>query len=415
MIAPAQRARGNEVGVQGASRVRASGPQTSGLAPFTSYYPGAKCVPQLKKGATSQTYNAAQVQALHRAYWSAPVVCDLDAMVRLAFKDAAFKGLKPDANALRQVSRVFTDFPESFPFGWRSRALAATSHALVNALVTHPEGSPVQQIFEELKKAMPGFPVERGGWHHTVHGPWADEPDRFPFVDRLPKEGKFRRIVATGSATEIHTDAHGRFPPTEVLARKVGELILDPRIHYNWASTDVAKFIDGELNGGGAFTERSLRSLNAQFPHLVPGQSAIHEGAARRLAEDIRRIHDHEGVTTAQEMNVLVLQRFGVEFGPTGLAGLRVSFPDLVPNFRAGKDAAAYADARALLEAIKQDPEHPYEEVAAKNGYTSQRAHELLRLIHKRWPDELPKQAVHRYTAQDRAEAEGLLRRTAPR
>lgn len=372
---------------------------SAGLPPFASFYREAKKVPQLPAGKRLQTFDEAQVQALHRAYWSAPATASLADMVKLAFKDPAFKGLKADAGTERQVGRLFADLPESFPWGWRSRGLAATSHVLVDALVKHPKGTPFRHVVEGLIKADKSFPAVNA-WMQAQRRSWVEDPARFPFLDKLPKVNGMRQLEAVGSTNgAVQKHVNGHLVLDEALAKKVHTLLQDPRIHFDWRTPDYAKFIDGELKTSGAFTEATLKNLQTQFPRLVPGGHAIHAGAAKRLAENIRRLYDNEGIDTVAAMRVEVKKRFDVELGPTELTYLRKAHSDVIPVFREKRDQAARSDAQVLVDAIKANPEQTYVETGRQLGYEPRRVQSLLRLVR----DQLPAAEIVRYSKEDKA------------
>jgi S-adenosylhomocysteine hydrolase len=372
------------------------------LPPFASFFAASKNVPHLPKGTTLQTFTEAQVQALHRAYWSAPPTATLPDMIKLAWKDKAFAGVKQSDRVDRQVGLTFADLPESFPWGWRSRALSATSHVLVEAMLSHPKGSAFTAIVSELQKKHPGFPTV-DAWKQARLRSWQDEPERFPFLSKVPKEGKLHVLAALGHAPDVRKDSQGRFTMNEAIARRVRELSLGPSIGYGWSDDQVAELIDRELKGDGAFTVRSLKYLRAEFPKLVPQHNAIYAAGAKRLAENVRRLYDNEGITSASQMAAELKKRFKVDLGIMGLSHLRQLNPDLVPNFRQEKDDASYADARTLLDAIVRNKDQSYLETGRSVGFDKARVMQLLILVHKRWPDELPKLEARRYTDADRA------------
>lgn len=385
--------------VQGDARpAKVDGFEAKGLAPFASWYPEAKKVPHLEKGAKLQTFDEAQLQALHRAYWSAPATASLTDLVKLAFEDPAFKGLKADHHAERQVGRVFSDLPQSFPWGWRSRGVAAATHVLVDALMKYPKGTPFTTVVEALAKQDKDFPPATA-WKITQRRVWVDDAARFPFLSKLPLDHGIRQLEAVGATNgAVQKSVNGHLAMTEELAKKVHTLLQDPRVHYDWRAPEFAKFLDGELHAGGAFTEATLKNLQVQFPRLVPGGHAIHAGAAKRLAENIRRLYDNEHIETAEAMRVEVKKRFGVELGPTELTYLRKAHSDVVPNFRLEKATGAYIESERLLRAIEKHPHATYVETGAKLGFDAPRVHELVKLIR----DQLPAAEVVRYTAADR-------------
>jgi S-adenosylhomocysteine hydrolase len=378
------------------------------LPSFASFFPESKKVPTLPHGKTSlQTFTQAQVQALHRAYWSAPATAALADMVHLALKDPAFKGTPASPRIERQVGLVFADLPQSFPWGWRSRALAATTHTLVEALLTHPKGTAFTAVVAELQKHDKDFPGVQN-WQQSQRRAWVEEPERFPFVDKLPKEGKYHVLEAQGEAPEVRKDVHGRFTVSEALAKQVRVISLSADIGYDCSDVELAKIIDGKLGGGGAFTPASLKNLRSEFPKLVPLHPAVHAAAAKRLAENIRRIYDNEHVTSATQMMALVKERFGVDMSVQTLAYLRETNGDLVPRFGDAQDDAAWATARQLLDAIGKNPKAGYTDVGAGLGLDKQHTQQMLRLIHRRWPDELPALQHRNWTAADRAALQKL-------
>src|SRR5262249_16324281 len=149
-------------------------------------------------------------------------------------------------------------------------------------------------------------------WQQAQRRAWSEEPKRFPFLDRLPKEGKFHALEAQGEAADVRKGVNGHFTVNEALAKQVRSIALSDAVGYGTSDEQLAKIIDGKLGGDGAFTHASLKNLRAGFPKLVPSHPAAHAAAAKRLAENIRRIYDNEHVTSASQMMSLVKERFGV-------------------------------------------------------------------------------------------------------
>ncbi|MBK7864099.1 MAG: hypothetical protein IPJ65_36970 [Archangiaceae bacterium] len=337
-------------------------------------------MPQLERGKTLFTFDPAQLRALHRAYWSAPPTASLEAMARLAFEDLAFEGRAVDGGTVKQVGRVISAMPESFPWGWRSRALAATSHQLVDALLASPEGTPLNQVIDALQREAPGFP-SASAVLHAQQSSWSLEPARFPFVERLPLVNGLRQLQGQGpAASPGRLAANGGVALTEALAKKVHQLLQDPRIQYHWGTADYARLIDRELGTAGAFTERTLRNLHARFPRLVPTSHAVHAAAAKRLAENIHRLCANEPPASVQALCAAIEERFGVEMPETRLHLLRRHFPDLIPEFRQPMIDAARADAARLLDEMSAHGLLPTE-AGARLGFDATRSLQLAALV----------------------------------
>ncbi len=370
-----------------------------GLPPFAAHYPQSKNIPTLPPGKpTIDTFDEAQVQALHHAYWSAPATAALGDMAALAYRDPAFRGRKLDAATERQVGRLMEKLPESFPWGWRSRALAATSHALVDALVRAPVGTSVTSVIEGLQKRDPAFPG-LSAFSRASREAWVDEPERFPFVVKaLVNEGGKGgfRIEARGAAAGIRKDTQGRYAMTTELAEKVRALATSPAVDYGWTREDFCAFVDRELGGDGAFTKSTFLTLRTTFPKIVPDYLEVRVAARTRVAEAIHQLYTKGGVTTAQGMVQALHEKIGTPLWKTPmLTYLRQQHPTLVPDFKAAKAADAYAEARALLDAVLAAPEASRLEVGRGLGYDKQRVGELWRLAGSRWPNEVDRRETH--------------------
>jgi adenosylhomocysteinase len=377
----------DESWVDGVASPRAKKVKAPGLEPWASYYPESKRAPKIAAGETIDTFDEAQARALHRAYWSAPPEASLPEMIKVAVKDPAFKHRK-EAVDERQVGRLFAKIPESFPWGWRSRALAATSHLLVDALVKAPKGTPVTGIISQIEKEHPGFPGYTA-FKKAAVSTWGEEPDRFPFAKELEKTKGGFLLQACGPTPEIHTDRLGRLSLNRALADKVTELSDDPSIRFDWGFEDFVAFLQTKL--GEAFGEKTFQNLRDQFPD-VPTYTEIRAKACRRLCELIRDLHA-SGLKEGKQLLLELHKKHGYPHWHTSqLTYFRNLHPDLVPDFKATKAEESYAEARALLDEIKKRPDESYIEVGATLGYNARRAHGLVSLIHKRWEDELPTQ-----------------------
>lgn len=374
--------------------------KTSGLPAFSSYYPAAKKSPKLPAGQpTVDTFDEPQMRALHRAYWSAPATASLPEMVALAVKDPAFAKRKEPVDE-RQVGRLFAKQPESFPWGWRSRALAATSHVLIDALLQSPKGTAVTKVLEQLEKDHPGFPT-LPAFSKAARTAWLEEPERFPFAAKLEKTPGGYKIEARGAAAAVHRDKLDRFVINEALAKAVAELAARPEVRYDWTQEDFLAFADKALGGG--FTRSTFNVLRERFPKILPSYTEIRSEAMKRLAELIREIYE-SGVTDNAEIMVALHKEHGFPLWKrTMLTYFRLQYPDIVPEFRAIKDEGAISDARALLDEIKANPEKSYREVGLELGHGNSRVKELVSLIHRRWSDELPPQyKAPNYTLADK-------------
>ena len=363
-----------------------------GIGAFPEHYPAARAVPKLPAGKdTIDTFDEAQVRALHRAYWSADATASLGDMAKLAFKDPAFKGRAMDAATERQIGRMFEKLPESFPWGWRSRTLAATSCLLVDALVRTPAGTSVTSIIEGLQKRDPAFPT-LASFSKASRDGWVNEPERFPFAKHLVNEGPpgGYKLEARGKAPAIRKDGQGRFVMTRELAEKVRELSTSPAIEYAWTRADFARFVDDQLDGGGAFTESTLTSIRGAFPRVAPEFNEVRAAWRERIAVTIHELYTKEGIDTADGLIQALHERLSTPlWKSTMITWFRQQHPDLVPELQADKHASAYADARALLDAVLASPDTPRLHVGRALGHSDERVRELFKLVAKRWPDEL--------------------------
>lgn len=377
----------------------------SKLRPFASYYPASQLLPKIAAGQTIDTFTEAQARAIFRAYWEAPPTADLPAMIALARKDPALKG---HAFGERQVGRLFAKLPDSFPWGWRSRALAATSHALVDALLAAPEGTSLTQVLAQLEQKHHGFPTI-SAMTRAAKESWAAEPKRFPFATALPRGKDGFQLAAQGEKNGIRRDGAQRWSTTAELAQKVFELTQDPEIRYDWSFARTVRHLDEKLGGG--FTGSTFDRLHEKFGEILPSFQEIHRGKLEGLCLEIRRLYDQEGIREAQEMVDVLHARYHYPKWPyQQLSYFRGHFPEIVPDFRADKDAQAYGEARALIAAVKLRPDDTYVDAGASVGFSAERVRQLLNLIHERLPGELEK-AVHgeRWTLADKRVVEAAL------
>lgn len=375
------------------------------LKPFASYYPASQHPPSIAGGQTIDTFTEAQARAIFRAYWEAPPTADLPAMVALAKKDPALKG---HDFGERQVGRLFAKLPDSFPWGWRSRALAATSHALVDALLAAPEGTSLTQVLAQLERKHGGFPTI-SAMTRAAKESWAAEPERFPFAKALPRGKDGFQLVALGEKNGIRRDGHERWKTTPELAQKVFELTQDPEIRYDWSFARTVRHLDEKLGGG--FTGSTFDRLHERFGDILPSFQEIHRSKLEGLCHEIRRLYDQEGIHEAKQMVEVLHHRYNYPKWPyQQLSYFRGFFPGIVPDFRADKDAQAYDEARSLIAAVKQRPDDTYIDVGASLGFSAERVKQLLSLIHERLPGELEK-AVHgeRWTLADKRVVEAAL------
>jgi len=379
--------------------------RSSQLQPFASYYPAAKHPPTISSGQTVDTFTEAQARAIFRAYWEAPPTADLPALVTLAKKDPALKG---HAFGERQVGRLFSSFPDAFPWGWRSRVLAATSHALVDALLGAPEGTSLTQVLAQLERTHGGFPTI-SAMSRAAKETWPAEPERFPFAKALPHGKDGFQLVARGPKNGIRRDGHERWAMTPDLAQRVFELTQDPEIRYDWSFARTVRHLDEKLGGG--FSGSTFDRLHEKFGDILPSFQEIHRTKLEGLCQEVRRLYDDEGIREAKEMVAVLHQRYNYpKWSYQQLSYFRGFFPDIVPDFRADKDAEAYGEARTFIDAVKKRPDDTYLEVGASLGFSGKRVNQLLSLIHARLPEELEK-AGHgeRWTLADKRVVEAAL------
>jgi hypothetical protein len=206
--------------------------ERSGLKPFGEYYKEARATPKMPPGQpTVDTFDLKQIEALHRAYWSAPATASLSDMIALAKKDPAFKSRKDVDD--RQVGRLFAKMPDCFPWGWRSRTLAMTSHVLVDALVKTPQGTPLGQVIDALRQKDKEFP-DYGAFKKAATSAWVEEPARFPFAKVLNKTDNGYALVPIGASTTSSavTMEKGRLRLTAELAKEVAKLAEHPSVRF---------------------------------------------------------------------------------------------------------------------------------------------------------------------------------------
>jgi S-adenosylhomocysteine hydrolase len=376
--------------------------------PFPAHYAASKKLPSWPAGKTLFTFDEAQLRALHRAYWSAPATASIGEMAALAWRDPAFKGRKMDGGTDKQVGRVFEKLPDSFPWGWRSRALAATSCILVGALANAPKGTPVSQVLAALQKQDAQFPTI-AAFIRAANDVWPKEPDRFPFAKLMPRDGSGKnapfKLEATGTATSlpsIRKDGAGRFVMTRQLAEKVRDLAMSPAFEYGWTREQLAAFVDRELKGDGAFTETTYKSARAAFPDVVPDFMVVRKERRERIAHAIHDLYHRDGIKSADGIIRALHERHGTPlWKPTMLTWFRNEFPTLVPDFKIERDLHAYAQARTLLDAVLARPSEPRRHVARDIGFDDKRAKELFALAAKAWPDEFERSGTTAFSTDD--------------
>ena len=370
-----------------------------GLLRFAEYYPQARNTPVVPEGqATVSTFTGPQLEALHRAYWSVEPGADMAAMIAVATKGPAFKGRTVDE---RQVGRLCAKLPDSFPWGWRSRALAATSHALIDELLTKPRGTPVTEIIDGLTESQSGFPTY-SAFKRAAREVWAEEPDRFPFAAELPAtDAGGYALEAVGEVSGVEISINGGLAATEGNARIVAELAFDPRVRYDWSVADFAAFVEKEV--GTTFTARSYQRIRDLFPGTVPLYADIRHAAMKGVAERVHQLYYDEGVTGADDIMKALHERDGYPlWHQVQLTFFRDSYPDFVPNLRAIKDEAVHAEAKTLLDAFHAHPDKTLRAVGKSLGHSIQRTKELIAVIRRHWPEALPLLEEHRrYTKGD--------------
>ncbi|MEE8409337.1 MAG: hypothetical protein V3T05_07015, partial [Myxococcota bacterium] len=373
-------------------------------ATWAAHYRESGTMPSVPAGETMDTFDDAQVKALHELYWSVPPGTSLTGVVEMAAKRPEFQGrTKPITD--KQLGRTFAKMPESFPWEWRSRNLAFTSCVLVDALMAAPMGTSVTKIVDRLQMEYPAFPgrstftqASRG------RGSWAAEPKRFPFVEKLPqrKDGTFV-LEAQGEVRGVETTIHGKLKLNADLARTVEKLALSDDVRFDWELDDLNAYLRGKLGDG--WSDSTFRNLRNRHGDILPDFHAIRHEAKRRLCELIRDLHgEPRNIDSAADMSRVLHEEHGFpEYDQVRYVDFRNDF-DFVPKFRESRAASKRDEARALLDAILADPDQGLWETAKTLGHGREQAKWLLKVIHDQWPDVLPGLDAPRvaYTAADK-------------
>ena len=372
------------------------------LKPFADHYAASTRAPRLPPGQpTVDTFDEPQMRALHRAYWSVPPTASLDDMVAAAFSDKAFKGSAPDPGAVRAAGRLFAKMPDSFPWGWRSRALAATSHVLVGALLQAPQGTPLAPIVKQLQESDPAFPGT-STWM-KARDTWRAEPARFPFVDALPQKGGVAVLEGAGAAGVTIAKKGGGLALNEALADTVAELMRTVELGAGDKLEDFVGVVDAHLGGRGKFNLSTYRSLREAHGDRVPDFLTMRAARVRRLAESVGALYA-SGTTRKKDIVAALHEQGWPLYKTTYLDWLRSQHPDVVPKFEEINHAAAYEEARAFLDEWRKTPDATLLEVGRRMGVGYVRVNNLVELARARWPDEAPAANVRRaYTDDDRA------------
>lgn len=358
-----------------------------GLKPFPTYYSEAGRVPSVPEGETNNTFTQSQVRALHRAYWEVEPGASLEDMLEVARKDPAFKNRREETN-VRQVGRLFTSLPDSFPWGWRSRAMASTAHMLAHELLITPQGTTLTEVIARLQKRHRNFPGLEAFKQGSIRV-WADEPKRFPFLAPFRDKTHGFKLEAKGDAPPIRKHINGLgLVLNEALAREVHRLAGQAK--PSWTTKEFSAFVADQL--GEKFTDRTLKELHAKFPKLVPEYQVVRAGAYERVAKQLADVYSREKPGTVDEMLSALKRNHGVELEKTELNYLRTLHPELVPNFKK-IGAVTGAEVREFLDAISAHPQMPYEQVGVGLGHDSQRSKAIIQVIRRHHAEQLTRRA----------------------
>jgi S-adenosylhomocysteine hydrolase len=348
-------------------------------------YEGSSSLIWISRGETIAGFDQAQARALQRLYWSLPPEAEIADLVEGAKLDPAFKGTKVEPNDVKKLMRELRD---QFPWDMRGRRFALQSHHLVEALEHEPERTPFRQLIARLQEERPGFP-DGTTFTRASRTVWEDEPDRFPFIDRIRDEKG--EITLAGRVEEDGFRMKGnRLELTEELARAVEKLSKDPRVRYDWSAEDFRAFLEKEL--GVPMRETNLMGIRRKFD-FVPNWTEIRRVARENFVDLISTLQAERKITSATEMMKVLHEEHGYPLYESGrLNTLRAEFgPEKVPIFRdAKKQETLEACEKFLAEVKKAKGKKGLYEIAAELGWSRPETYYRLGVIHDTWPDALP-------------------------
>jgi len=410
------------------------------LGPYTEIFAkhwAAK--PSLEEGETKFTFTHEELQVLHDYFWrDAPPEWDTKDLHAALVKLPLFRGRKKTLTP-KMLTRIWSSFPESFPWGWNGRRVMACSHLLIDTLMQTPAGTPLKDVVDALEKSHPGFPGAQVA-HGWPRDKWPSDPKRFPFAKVLPTENgdyvlrAMRQVAVShqagrqGATTEagrlvdsgIQYDSRGNLRSTEGLAYLVMKLADDPRVQWDWEAPQFYDMVNSGLAEGG-FTKNHLQRVreryNGKSIRVVDGETGeprdvrldvpdfitlreraqkrlfekaieIHEGGENQTSEICRRLHEDFGLA---EIDVPALNNLKRKFDPEGTV-----------QFRGSAIAEREEKARGFLEAIKANRKKTFVQVARGMGIDAREQARLTFVIRSRWPDELPSEPRFTYTAAEK-------------
>lgn len=373
-------------------------PERAALPPFASYYPEAEDPPRPPPGKTIETFGEAQLRAIHELYFSVGPGVTLEAFADRCRAHSAFAGRKRDF-ATKNLIELFRAEKAHFPWSWKTRALVASSHALVDRLLTRERGTTYGQIIDELRAEHgPAF-VHGQSLRAAARELWAARPTDYPFAARLPRkaDGSFQ-LEAMGSPTGIQYDTRGRLLVTPQLGARVRSFVDDPRFLYHFQLPDLVKLVASEIPGFGPNHVHRLARAG-----WAPTFEQARKVAMKRLCEQIHQLHHHEGLEHLNEVLDALASRFGYpRFSPDQISFFRKHYPELVPNFRQAKIEARLDAAELLLRELLAHPDEPVSSVGQRLGLSRQRTAMVLHALRRYRPEALPAKTWHPWTESDK-------------
>jgi len=369
-------------------------------AAWAAHFPERKVTPKTGDRGTVGGFDQAQLEVLHRLFWSAPPGADLADIAKLAKQHPAFKGTAVTDGGLKLVTKYR---PESFPFSWNERKQSFCSYVAVQALTGTPSDVAAMTVLGDLRKKLDGF-LSEPVIARFARGAWKTEPKLFPFVkgklaERPDKSGYV--LACTGERKGLPRFG-GQIALSAQLAHQLAGLVDDPRVKFDTDLAGVLKLISSDL--GEPFTESQFKHLKAKFPG-TPNFNDIHAGARLRFATFVRAVwRDRKPATVSELERILKAEHGYAPLGTMHWSLLRKDFPDLIPRFGDDKAADLAADAELFKAEVKEHPGRELQDVGARLGFDAARIKAVLRKIRLEDPAALPLRKVdeYRFTAAEK-------------
>ena len=370
-----------------------------GLKPFADYYPASQRPPKLGAGEAVAGFTEKEARAIHELYWAADDTISFEDFIARCVKHPALKGhVVGRGSALDKdaFAKLFSRLPESFPFPWRSRQLAAASRTFVEALARAPRGTPVKQVHAALAEKDPAFPTV-GAFFQAAKDSWKKNPERFPFLAALPKAGGAYVLEAFGAKDPnvYEKTPQGSLQVTAHNARLLRAVLASDEIMYGWGLEELNAFLNEKIGGG--VERHTLRMMRERLPakDSVPSLDDLMKPAGLRLARLIKRLFDG-GMRDPNDVRRALHEQHGYPLWTRKVTdNLRAAHPDLVPQFKEAREEARRDEARAFLAEIKERPGVPYADVARAVGMDPAAAMDLIENIRRNDPDALPRDHAH--------------------